>query len=56
MNDDSKWITVSSRYETPAIIRESMDRMMEDFAASLPADSLARILYETLPKPPRSDT
>ena len=51
--DTSRWVTLSARMETPAVIREAMDDMMADFIASLPEDSPALALWHLLPKTPK---
>ena len=51
-DDTSRWAMLSGRMETPAVIREAMADMMDDFIASLPEDSPALALWHRLPKPP----
>ena len=51
-DDDSRWTILSSRFETPDIIRDEMRRMMRDFVNSLPVDDPARLLWAALPEAP----
>lgn len=51
LNDQSRWTVLASRMETPQIIRDTLDKMMTEFIASLPKDSPALALWRSLPKP-----
>ena len=53
LNDTSRWTVTASRFETPQFLRDAMDDLVEEFAASLPEDSPALGLWRSLPKPPK---
>lgn len=51
-DDGSRWTLMSSRFDTPNVIRDEMRRMMRDFVNSLPVDDPARLLWAVLPEAP----
>jgi hypothetical protein len=50
--DESRWMVMSSRFETDGLVKQMLDEMMEEWVESLPPDNPARLLYYMLPKPP----
>ncbi|MCV7255315.1 hypothetical protein H7J86_24430 [Mycobacterium hackensackense] len=51
-DDGSRWVVLGSRVETPAFLVEAQREMFREFYDSLPEDSSARALWDSLPKPP----
>lgn len=54
-DDTTRWSLLGSRFETPQFITDEIDRMFEEWIESLPIDDPTRLLWYTLPKPPRRD-
>lgn len=52
-DDTSPFTLLGSRFETPAVIRDGLNAMVEEWVNSLPADDPARLLWAVLPKPPQ---
>jgi hypothetical protein len=52
LDDDSRWVMLGQRFETPDFIRDEMRRMMRELVESSPVDSPARLLWAVLPEAP----